>query len=171
MRDNGIGAEYVGFSAAFQELLRLTRRREYATLATASPEGQPEAAPLRYAVTDEFELVMGTLSTSRKVANLRRNPKVAVLVWAHEFSIQIEGVFDEPADDDLQRLSQRFADEFPREATVRRGRPSHLYFRITPTWARYTDFSDEPARVLTLDFNAGTETRGTWPVVSAATIP
>jgi len=40
-RENGIAANSVGFAQARDELLRLTRKRYYAALATSSPEGQP----------------------------------------------------------------------------------------------------------------------------------
>ena len=166
-RENGIAVELRGFTAARDELLRLTRKREIIALATSAPDGQPEVAPLRYAVTDGFELVMGTLRTSRKFTNLCRNSKVAVVVWDVEFSIQIEGTFDEPVGAEQERLRNVFASEFPWEARKRASRPGHVFFRITPTWARYSDFSDEPPRVLTLDFATETETRGTWPVISA----
>lgn len=167
VRENGIAVELRGFAPARDGLLRLTRKRYYAALATSTPDGRPEVAPLRYAVTDEFELVMGTLRTSRKYANLGRNPNVAVVIWDDELSIQIEGTFDEPVGADQERLRSFFAAEFPREARLRASRPNHFFFRITPAWARYSDFTDEPPRVLTLDFATETETRGTWPVTSA----
>lgn len=166
-RENGIAAEPRGFSAARSELLRLTRKREICALATATPTGQPEVAPLRYCVADSFELVMGTLRTSRKYANLLERPAVAVVIWDVEFSIQIEGVFDEPAGADQDALRDFFSSEFPWEASRRAGRPAHTFFRVTPTWARYSDFSDDPPRLLTLDFAAETETRGTWPPIEA----
>jgi predicted pyridoxine 5'-phosphate oxidase superfamily flavin-nucleotide-binding protein len=165
-RHRGIAVELQGFAGARDELLRLTRTRQYAALATSTPDGRPEAAPLRYMVTDDFELVMGTLRTSRKYANLRRNPDAAVVVWDDEFSIQIEGAFDEPVGADRERVASLFTAEFPVEARLRAGRPQHFYFRITPRWARYSDFSDEPPRVLTLDFSAETETRETFPVIA-----
>ena len=68
---------------------------------------------------------------------------------------------------DQERLRSFFAAEFPREARLRASWPNHFFFRITPAWARYSDFTDEPPRVLTLDFVTDTETRGTWPVTSA----
>lgn len=166
LRQHGITAEKQEFAAARDELLRLTRKGVYATLATASPSGQPSAAPLRYAVTDVFEIVMGTLRTSRKFANLTRNPKVAVLIWDFEYSIQIEGLFDEPADAELERVRTCFAREFPREMTIRQDRAAHRFFRITPQWMRYSDFTCEPGLVSTLDFMRQTATRNTWPVVA-----
>jgi uncharacterized pyridoxamine 5'-phosphate oxidase family protein len=167
VRENGIAVEPRGFALARAELLRLTRQRCYAALATSTPDGRPEVAPLRYAVTDELELVMGTLRTSRKYANLRRHPHVAVVSWDDELSIQFEGVFDEPVDTEQERLRSLFATEFPKETRLRASRPNHVFFRITPAWARCSDFSDDPPRVLTLDLVTETETRGTWPVISA----
>jgi nitroimidazol reductase NimA-like FMN-containing flavoprotein (pyridoxamine 5'-phosphate oxidase superfamily) len=164
-RDNGVAVEERGFAAAKAELLRLTRKSCYAALATSTLAGVPEVAPLRYAVTDDFELVMGTLRTSRKYKNLTSNDQVAVVVWDYEMSIQIEGRFDEPEGSDEERLRTHFANELPREAQLRASRPNHFYFWITPTWARCSDFSDEPPRVLTLDFIGQIETRGTFPVI------
>ncbi|MGI9016502.1 MAG: pyridoxamine 5'-phosphate oxidase family protein [Euzebya sp.] len=165
-RENGISVEPRGFAEASDELLRLTRKLDVAALATSTPDGRPSVAPLRYAVTDEFEFVMGTLRTSRKSANLRHSPAVAVVIWGYEFSIQIEGTFDEPVGADQDRLGSFFAAEFPNEARLRAGRPAHFFFRVTPAWARYSDFTDEPPRVLTLDFTTETETRAFWPIIS-----
>lgn len=165
-RQNGLGSKTEDFATAREDLLRLTRRGVYATLATTSPDGQPSAAPLRYAVTDAFEIVMGTLGTSRKFATLHHNPKVAVPIWDFEHSIQIEGTFDLPAGPELERLQSEFAKEFPREMTIRQGRAAHRFFRITPHWVRYTDFTCEPGLVSTLDLARQTATRGTWPVVA-----
>jgi len=165
VKSNGIGIEMRGFAAARREFLGLIRKRYYGALATATPAGRPEVAPLRYALTDEFELVMGTLRTSRKYTNLQRNPEVAFVVWDDDFSIQIEGRFDEPVGTDQERLAHFFASEFPKEALIRADRPQHVYFRITPTWARYTDLSDDPPRVLTLDLASAGETRSSWPVI------
>lgn len=167
IRSSGIGLELRGFEQSKDELLRLSRQRYIATLSTASGDGQPQSSPMRYTVTDDFEIVMGTLRTSRKFANIERNPKVAVLIWDSLFSIQIDGLFDQPTGTELVRLQDCFDNEYPLEARIRAGRPAHAYFRIKPVWARYSDFMDEPARVLTLDFDLRTEVRGTWPVVAA----
>lgn len=166
-RQNGIDVEEQGFAAAKAELLRLTRTDCYAALATSTLDGVPQVAPLRYTVTDDFELVMGTLRTSRKYGNLTTNDQVALVIWHYEMSIQIEGRFDEPEGAEEERLRTHFTTELPREASLREGRPNHRFFRITPTWARCSDFSDEPPRVLTLDFVNQTETRGTFPVIRA----
>ena len=164
-RHNGIAEIELGFAAARAEVLRLTRQDCYAALATATPDGAPQVAPLRYVVTDGFELVLGTLRTSRKYANLAVNDRVALVIWHYELSIQIEGRFDEPTGSEAQGLRDYFFHELPREAELRAGRPNHTFFRVTPTWIRCSDFSVEPPRVVTLDFVEQSETRQTFPVI------
>ena len=166
MRLNGITGALAGFDAAREELLRLARRRFYGVLATAATNGQPESAPVRYAVSDAFEIVFGTLTSSRKYANLQSNAQVAFLIWDEMHSLQIEGVVDELAGSDLERLAGLFAGEFPHEARVRAGRARHRFHRIVPHWVRYTDFTEEPGRVLTIDLRSRTEVLGNWPVTS-----
>ncbi len=165
LRHNGIAAEELGFAAAKAELLRLTNGDCYAALATSTTDGTPQVAPLRYMVTDDFEVVMGTLTTSRKYRNLVANDQVALVLWHYELSIQIEGRVDLPTGADQDRLRTQFTAELPREAALRAGRPRHVFFRVVPTWARCSDFSDEPPRVLTLDFVNELETRERFPVV------
>ena len=165
LRENGIVAEELGFAAARDEVLRLTRKYCYAALATTSRSGAPQVAPLRYVVNDDFEIVMGTLRTSRKYDNLSTNRRVAVVVWDYELSIQIEGQFEEVEEDEEEQLRRYFATELPREAELRASRPTHLFFRIVPTWVRCSDFSIEPPRVVTLDFVEETESRATFPIV------
>ncbi|MEL7155459.1 MAG: pyridoxamine 5'-phosphate oxidase family protein [Actinomycetota bacterium] len=165
-RQHGIGVKPQGFAAARAEVLRLARKYCYAAMATSTSAGVPQVAPLRYTITDDFEVVMGTLRTSRKYVNLTANDRVALVIWDYELSIQIEGRFDIPTGADEERLRAQFTAELPREAELRTGRPNHLYFRVTPHWARVSDFSDEPPRVLTIDFLEETETRGTFPVIA-----
>jgi general stress protein 26 len=61
----------------------------------------PQAAVVGFIVTDDFEIFFDTVDTSRKVPNLRRNPRVAFVVGGtmsgDERTVQYEGVADEPA--------------------------------------------------------------------------
>ena len=78
-----------------------------AVVSTVSPSGAPEAALVGFAASDELELVFDTLSTTRKVANLRANPRVAIVIggWGeHEITAQLEGLADEHVDDRLREV-------------------------------------------------------------------
>ena len=87
------------------ELLTFARRHRFAAVATSSLSGEPQVAIVRFVVTDAFEVVFDTTNTTRKVANLRCNARIAVAIgWDENQTIQIEGLADEPAGQDLQRL-------------------------------------------------------------------
>lgn len=147
------------------ELLIVARKQLYVAVATVGPDGGPQAATMRCAVSDEFELVLGTLSTSRKFANLQRNPEIAVVMWDPLFSLQIEGRFDVPEGAEGQRIKRVFARFFPADFRDRDARPQHLFFRVTPRWLRYCDFADEPARVTTHDFQSARTIQSVWPLL------
>ena len=62
------------------ELLEFIRGERYAVQASVSALGSPQAAIVGIVVSDSFELFFDTLSTSRKVINLRQNPAVAFVI-------------------------------------------------------------------------------------------
>jgi len=122
------------------QLLAFLKRHRYAVQATTSAEGAPQAAVIGIAVTEGLELVFDTLGTTRKAQNLRRDPRVALVVgWDEEQTAQLEGVADEPRGEELDRLKaiyfQTFADGIERQQW-----PAITYFRVRLSWARYSDF-------------------------------
>jgi hypothetical protein len=62
------------------ELLGFLRAHRLAVEATADPSGAVEAAVIGIAVSDTFEIVFDTLSTSRKARNLERNARIALVI-------------------------------------------------------------------------------------------
>ncbi len=92
-----------------QTLLAFIRAHGLAVVSTVSAGGAPEAALVNIAVTDDLELVFYTLQTTRKCANLRRDPRIAVVIgWDDETTLQCDGTADEPRDEDLERLKQAY---------------------------------------------------------------
>jgi general stress protein 26 len=75
------------------ELLKFLRQHRLGVLSTVSAAGEPEAAVVGVAFTDELEIVFDTLETTRKAVNLRRSLKIAFVVgWDEEITAQLEGV-------------------------------------------------------------------------------
>jgi pyridoxine/pyridoxamine 5'-phosphate oxidase len=71
------------------ELLAFIRRHRYAVQASTHDSGAPQAAVIGIAISDELELVFDTLGTSRKARNLRRDPRIALVVgWDEEQTVQ-----------------------------------------------------------------------------------
>ena len=62
------------------ELIAFLRRHRYAVQATRDVDGAPQAAVVGIAVSDQLEIVFDTLATSRKCQNLRRDPRIALVV-------------------------------------------------------------------------------------------
>ena len=89
-----------------KDLLAFLRQHRVAVEASVSAAAGAQAAVVGIAVTDRFEIVFDTLSSSRKAQNLRRNPKLAFviggLIEGDERTAQYEGVADEPAGDELR---------------------------------------------------------------------
>ena len=102
--------------------------------------GAPQAAVVGFAVSDTLEFVFDTLGATRKMANLRRDPRVALVVgWDDERTAQIEGIADEPTGADLARLKTVYFDVFP-DGVEREAWEGITYVRVRPTWIRFSSF-------------------------------
>lgn len=124
-----------------RELVAFLRRYTLAVQASVDADGGPQAAVVGFAVSDELEIVFDTVTTSRKHANLRRDPRCALVIgWADEITVQLEGVADEPSGSDLDRLKEVYFGPYP-DGRERAKWPTIAYWRVRPTWIRYSDFN------------------------------
>lgn len=105
-----------------------------------SVHGVPQAAVVGYGISDRLEIVFDTLGTTRKMQNLRRNPRIALVIgWDDDQTVQLEGLADEPTGSELDRLKQVYFDAHP-DGVDRQTWPNLTYVRVRPTWVRYSDF-------------------------------
>jgi hypothetical protein len=134
------------------ELLDFMRQYRVAVQVSVSVSGAPQAAIVGVAVGDDFEVVFDTLQSSRKAQNLRRDPRIALVLggWGvgEERSVQYEGVAEEPEGTELERVRELYFQVYPdgREQLVNSSGLIHV--RARPTWLRYSDFSVSPQRIL-----------------------
>jgi hypothetical protein len=132
-------------------LLKFMRLHRLAVQASVSALDAAQAAIVGFAVTDLFEIVFDTLDTTRKVQNLRRNPRVALVIggWApgDERTVQYEGVADEPSGSELERLKEAYYTVYP-DGPSRLGWPGLIYVRVRPTWVRYSDYNRDPPEII-----------------------
>lgn len=121
-------------------LIAFIRERGLGVVSTVSPIGAPQAALVNLAVTEELELVFYSLQDTRKCANLRRDPRIAIVVgWDEEQTLQCEGMADEPVGPTLEALKQVYAASRPNAARQMLW-PGLTYFRVRPTWVRLSDY-------------------------------
>ena len=134
-----------------QRLLAFLRQHRLAVEASVSADGGAQAAVIGVAFTDRFEVVFDTLESSRKAANLRRNPRLALVIGGldagDERTVQYEGIADEPSGAELERLTQVYYGVYP-DGPSRRSWPGLIYVRVRPTWIRFSDYTLDPPQIV-----------------------
>jgi hypothetical protein len=112
------------------ELLSFMREHSLAVQASVSTSGGAQAAVVAIVVTDDFEVFFDTVDANRKVENLRRSSNIAFVIGGmtegDERTVQYEGVADEPAGAELQRLKELYFESFP-DGRERQGWPGITY--------------------------------------------
>jgi pyridoxamine 5'-phosphate oxidase-like protein len=138
------------------ELLRFMRTQRLAVEASCAADGGAQAALVGVAVTDAFEIVFDTLETTRKARNLRASPRAAFVLggWADgdERTLQFEGIADEPVGAELERIKAAYFAAWP-DGLARASWPGITYFRVRPSWIRFSDFNRAPPEIT--EFTSG----------------
>lgn len=130
------------------ELTVFVKRHRYAVQSSVAVTGAPQAAVVGIAVSDALEIVFDTLDSTRKCVNLRRDPRVALVIgWDEEQTAQVEGIADEPTGAELARLKAIYLARFP-DGREREAWPGITYVRVRPRWIRYSDFRGGQARIV-----------------------
>jgi len=131
------------------EALTFLKAHSLATLATISPEGNPHARIVYYASDDAFNVYFLSLANTRKVADIRVNPKAAVVISDDDkqHMLQIEGVFEEMTDTAtfgpiITKLSQNlFPEDGPEAPVTHMDKAKPVFFKLAPTWVRWSNFT------------------------------
>lgn len=128
-------------------ILAYLRTQRLTVEASVSVDGAAQAAVVGIAVTDRFEVVFDTLASTRKVPNLRANPRIALVIGGllagDERTVQYEGIADLPSGTELDRVRAAYFEAWP-DGRDRVGWPGLVYIRVRATWLRYSDFNQDP---------------------------
>lgn len=135
-----------------KEVLNFIKSNKLAVIST-SVDGKPEAALIGFGETDEFELIFGTYSSSRKYKNLKENKNVAFVIgWMeNSITVQYEGIATEIFDEELEMYVERYHQKVPHAVTYK-SHPEQTYFKVQPTWIRYSDLSSDEEKVFEFNF-------------------
>jgi general stress protein 26 len=137
------------------QILEFIRTHTLAVQATVAPATSPQAAVVGFVATDDFELFFDSVDTTRKVVNLRRNPRIAFVIGGtndgDEKTVQYEGIADEPAGPELERLKEQYFVRFP-DGRDRLAWPGLTYVRVRPRWLRFSDYSRTPPEIVEITF-------------------
>ena len=134
-----------------EHLLRFIREHRLAVEASVAVSSAAQAAVVGFAISDDFEIIFDTLDSTRKVANIRRNPRVAFAIGGltpgDERTAQYEGVADEPTGADLDRLTEIYYRVYP-DGRARRSWAGLIYIRVRPIWIRYSDYNVDTPHIV-----------------------
>jgi pyridoxine/pyridoxamine 5'-phosphate oxidase len=120
-----------------EEFVEFVRAARLAVVATTNTRNHPEAALVEVAVTESGELVFDTKSEARKVKNLARSPRAAIVVgWGEGVSLQVEGRADVLGGTDRIAYGQVFESQFPGSRALEE---DFALIRVVPEWLRYYD--------------------------------
>ena len=127
-----------------QDVLVFLQTVVHAVIATSSKDGTTEAAFIGLAQTDRFELIFGTYNTSRKYKNLRENTRVSFVVTSPDelVTVQIDGTAYELDDKEKDPYVATYLEKIP-SAKIFSIHPEQSYWKVIPTWMRYTDVRGE----------------------------
>ena len=125
------------------DLLGFLRGQRFGVISSVSRDGQPQAAVVGLAFTDEGEAVFDTVASSRKARNLRRDPRASLVIWEGERTVQMEGRVDEPAGAERDAIVKVYLAAFP-DGVERLRWEGITHFRFRPSWVRDSDLGAGP---------------------------
>ena len=118
---------------AHERARRLLRTERTCTLATATADGVPEAATVRFVTDGELNVQITTESPYRKYDNMTENPRVAVVVDGDD-NLQLEGVAREVTGDAADSVRRKYVDKYGHSAYL--DNDESVFFEIETDWAR-----------------------------------
>lgn len=139
-----------------KEILEFLHRNPMAVISTQGNSSEfPESALIAFAEYENFEILFETFNISRKYQNLLKNNKVSLVIGLDHtklITLQYEGVVEPVAEDEVESHIQHFlSKDTPCTEKILRDSRAKL-FKITPTWLRYSDYTNGPPRILELSF-------------------
>lgn len=128
-------------------MIGYVRAQGAGVISTLGRGGEPQAAYLPIAATDSGELVFDAKPDSRKIANIQRDARIAVVIGGTDgTTLQAEGRADLLDGTDLARCSAEYLDAFP-EFSDSVLSEKVVVVRVRLDWARFGDFRTSASRV------------------------
>lgn len=118
-------------------LLAFLAERSYCIVSTIGADGKPQAAMTGFSATDDFGIIIGTSSESRKFTNLTQRPNVAVVVGDDGGTMQLEGVAELLNSDVYDTMVGNGQIKPLPNIEMFRGDPTQVFVKISPSWIRF----------------------------------
>lgn len=113
-------------------------------LSTVNSTKLPESSVVEFSQAPALEIIVDMFVTTRKYRNLQTNPYVALVVgWDEDKTLQYEGVASELKGKEEQKYRKMYFRKLPASQSFEK-HGELRFFKIRPTWIRYSDFSAKP---------------------------
>ena len=133
-------------------ILNFIKKHNVGVIATVDEKSNPESAVMEFGETETFELIFDAYSTSRKVKNIKQNNNVCFAIGGDEKeTVQYEGKAFELAGEELIKYQEIYFKKIP-EARKWSKEPEIVFFKVSPSWIRYTDLSKYPWNIKEIKF-------------------
>jgi len=136
-------------------VLQFLRGNILATISTVNCKTlKPESALIAFAELDTLEIIFTTRKVSRKFVNLMENNHVALVVgWnpdpKHWITLQYEGDANAISEEECSKYKKIFSMKKDTPCTEEfLKNPVMKFFKITPTWIGYSDFTGKKPNVI-----------------------
>lgn len=135
-----------------RQILEFIKRLTLAVVATKDSSGHPQAAVIEFSQTDDLEIIFDMFTTHRKYQNLHHDPRVALVIgWDNDVTVQYHGEARELSGKELERCKNIHLAKLPKaEKFV--GMEATRFFKVIPTWIRYSDLHVNPWKVFEVTF-------------------
>lgn len=136
-----------------ETILAFIKTKIHTVISTCGATKKPESALIGFGETEKLELIFGTFNTSRKYKNLKEHNAVAFVIgWDDDYiSVQYEGHAIELTKKEAEPYLVLYHKKVP-SAKVYHSHPAQTYWKVTPTWIRYSDLSETEEHVYELSF-------------------
>jgi hypothetical protein len=122
--------------------------QKLAVVSSAGPGDAPQSALVGIALTPSLEIVFDTLGQSRKARNLVREPKCSLVICCSgEVTVQLEGLATQRRPDEEGEWKEAYFQAWP-ECRDHLRWPGLMYFVVSPTWIRYSDYGQSPPEIV-----------------------
>lgn len=136
-----------------EKIYSFMKTHKLGVLATVTTNVLPEAAVVGIYTRENLEVLFATYDESRKVHNLKYNPRVALVVgWEGGKTIQYEGRAVELTGDELKKVKREEFADMPSLAKYINDYEQKFY-KLEPIWIKYSDLSVEPWNRMELKFS------------------
>jgi nitroimidazol reductase NimA-like FMN-containing flavoprotein (pyridoxamine 5'-phosphate oxidase superfamily) len=152
----GVMTMQEGWRPTREGIASFLNTQQIGRIGTCGPDGRPQIANVAFSENDDLELMIGTSETSRKAANIGREPRVAFEATDLErrYTVQFEGAARRLTSEEFETRADRHFKKLPSSLPYKDIK-GQMYFVLEPSWVRFSDCSVDPWVVTEVEFGGG----------------